>query len=72
MVKLKAGYAPLLAGLMFWPGVYAAEETSIPAADIEFLEFLGSMEQEADEWEAFIEFATADMPPMVAEVENES
>jgi len=35
------------------------------------LEFLGSMEEEADEWEAFIDIASEGIPPLVAEVEHE-
>jgi hypothetical protein len=35
------------------------------------LEFLGSMEEEADEWEEFIEFATDGISPRVAEVDHE-
>jgi hypothetical protein len=63
------GRLALLVGCLFWLSGFAAEEPAV--ADIALLEFLGSMEEEADEWEAFIDIATSGMPPMVAEVEDE-
>jgi len=67
----KIGYSLLLAGCSFWLSGFAAEEAATAGADMALLEFLGSMEEEADEWEAFIEIATAGLPPMVAETEDE-
>lgn len=55
----------------FWLSGFAAEQPSAVEADMALLEFLGSMEEDADEWEAFIELATASTPPRVAEVEYE-
>ncbi len=52
-------------------GGIAAEQQSVVEPDMALLEFLGSMEEEADEWEAFIEIASEGIPPMVAEVEHE-
>lgn len=58
---------------LYCTGGFAAEQQSVTEADadIEFLEFLGSMEDGADEWEAFIEIASNGIPPLVAEVEHE-
>jgi len=54
-----------------WLSGFATEQPSAVEADMALLEFLGSMEEEADEWEAFLELATASIPPRVAEVEHE-
>ena len=54
-----------------WASLLAAEPPTDAAADMALLEFLGSMEEEADEWEAFIEMAADGIPPMVEEVEHE-
>jgi len=40
-------------------------------ADMALLEFLGTMEEDVDEWEAFLELAAESIPPRVAEVEHE-
>jgi len=54
-----------------WLSVFAAEQPSAVEADMALLDFLGSVEEDADEWEAFLELATESIPPMVAEVEHE-
>ena len=56
---------------LYCMGGLAAEQQSVAEADIEFLEFLGSMEDGANEWEEFIEIASNGIPPLVAEVEHE-
>jgi hypothetical protein len=62
----------LLAVCCFYcAGGIAAEQQSVTKPELALLEFLGSMEEEADEWEAFIDIASEGIPPMVVEVENE-
>ena len=56
---------------LYCAGGIAAEQPLPTEPDMALLEFLGSMEEEADEWEAFIEIASEGIPPMVAEVEHE-
>ena len=56
---------------LYCVGGVAAEQPLPAEPDMVLLEFLGSMEEEADEWEAFIEIAGEGIPPMVAEVEYE-
>ena len=71
MVGQKLICCLLPACCFFWLSGFAAEQPSAVEADMALLEFLGSMEEDADEWEAFIELATASIPPRVAEVEHE-
>jgi len=67
MTKLKTGWM-ILALLVCPPAIFAAEqEDEMPA--IELLEFLGSMAEEFDAWEAFIELATAEVPAGFVETE---
>jgi hypothetical protein len=54
-----------------WANLYATEQPPAIEADMALLEFLGSMEEEADEWEEFIEFAADGISPRVAEVDHE-
>jgi hypothetical protein len=56
---------------LYYAGGIAAEQPLPAEPDMALLEFLGSMGEEADEWEAFIEIAAEGIPPMVAEVEHE-
>lgn len=48
-----------------------AEDGKAAEADSEFLEFLGSMGEDADEWEEFMDIAADDSGPLMAEAENE-
>jgi hypothetical protein len=62
----------LLAVCYFFSAGGIAAEQPVPAKpDRALLEFLGSMEEEANEWEAFIEIASEGIPPMVAEAQHE-
>ena len=57
--------------LCFW---WAIADAEVPAADeraqIELLEFLGSLPEDTDEWDDFVEVAGAGIPPMMAEVDH--
>jgi hypothetical protein len=67
MTKLKTGWL-ILALLVCRPAIFATEQED-EAPDIELLEFLGSMSEEFDEWEEFIELATAEVPAGFVETE---
>jgi len=56
---------------IWWASAFAAEEPTGVEADMALLEFLGTMEEDVDEWEAFLELAAESIPPRVAEVEHE-
>ena len=56
---------------LYCAGGIAAEQPLPTEPDMALLEFLGSMEEEADEWEAFIEIASEGLPPRVAVGEQE-
>lgn len=60
----------LIAVASVWPGrVFAAEQQ--PDPDPELLEFLGSMPDEYDDWEMFIDLVEEELPSRLAEVEND-
>jgi hypothetical protein len=49
----------------------AAKDGETDDADSEFIEFLGSMGDEADAWEEFMDIAADDSGPLLAETDYE-
>lgn len=67
MTKQKTASLTLIL-LVCCPAVFAAEqEAELP--DTELLEFLGSMSEEYEEWELFVELAIVEIPPEFVQTE---
>jgi hypothetical protein len=75
MVNRKLAHRMLPLTCLCWLAAVSADEepnlAETAVADPELLEFLGTMADEAQEWEAFLEIASDGVPPMVAEVDHE-
>ena len=70
MIKLHK-WMLFLPVLCFCWAIAGAEAPAADAsAEIALLEFLGSLPEDADEWDDFVEVAGAGIPSMMAEVDH--
>jgi hypothetical protein len=53
-----------------WAIAGAEASAANESAEIELLEFLGSLPEDTDEWDDFVEVAGAGIPPTMAEVDH--
>ena len=54
----------------YWVIAGAEAPAADKGAEIELLEFLGSLPEDTDEWDDFVEVAGAGIPSMMAEVDH--
>lgn len=60
----------LLLSSLVWVTASAGNLPAVQAPDIAFLEFLGELADDADEWDEFFEVAATSMPPVLAEADH--